>query len=264
MEYRVVDVFAEAPLQGNPLTVVLDAVGLSSEMMQAIASETNHSETTFVTGPERDGAWPVRIFTPKTELPFAGHPTLGTAHVLGAKALDLKVGRIPVRREGDLWWMAQKPAEIGPAYEAGMLESCLGVPAAGHVVSTGTPVGIVRVADSDAVRTASLEPTKYKGPEVAGLYVFATDSDHDIHARFFAPFVGIQEDPATGGAAGPLAGWLHAKGELDGRRVISQGIERGRPSLLHIAYDGTPQVGGKVQDVARGKFVTFPKAPDPR
>lgn len=258
MEYRVVDVFAQTALTGNPLTVVLDAHDLTDAMMQRIANETNHSETTFVTGPKSNGAWPVRIFTPQTELPFAGHPTLGTAHVLGGDTeLDLQVGRIPVRREGDLLWMAQNQATFGAHIPLDNLEASLGVrPIAAQVVSTGTPVGIVQVADSDAVRRANLDARTYSGPEVAGLYVFASHSDHDIHARFFADFVGIPEDAATGGAAGPLAAWLHRAGELDKARVIHQGVEMGRDSRLHIraSADGRPEVGGRVVDVARGHF----------
>lgn len=255
MEYRVVDVFAARALEGNPLTVVPGASHLSDAQMQAIARETNHSETTFVTG-SADGAPRVRIFTPQTELPFAGHPTLGTAFVTGADALELNVGRIPIERDGDLLWMTQKPATFGPELDVDRVAKALGVrPVAAEVVSTGTPVALVRLADSDAVRAADLDPRAYTGPDVAGLYVFATDSDHDVHARFFGDFVGIHEDPATGGAVGPLAAWLHRAGELNGTRIVHQGIEMGRPSQLHIRFDGTPRVGGRVVDVARGAFV---------
>ncbi|MGB1585567.1 MAG: PhzF family phenazine biosynthesis protein [Thermoplasmatota archaeon] len=255
MEYRVVDVFAAKPLEGNPLTVVLDAEGLSSDMMQAIARETNHSETTFVTG-QRDGAPRVRIFTPQTELPFAGHPTLGTAHVTGAQALELAVGRIPIQREGDLLWMTQKPATFGPELDLDMVAGAIGTqPLAAQVVSTGNDMAIVRLPDSDAVRAADLEPRAWAGPEVTGIYVFATSSDHDIHARFFGDFVGIHEDPATGSAAGPLAAWLHRAGELEETRIIHQGIEMGRPSQLHLRHEGAPIVGGHVVDVARGQFI---------
>ncbi len=260
LPYRIVDVFADRPFQGNPLTVVTDAVGLSAAQMQAIASETNHSETTFVTGAMKDGAAPVRIFTPRTELPFAGHPTLGTAYVLGADALDLAIGRISIRREDGLLWMTQKEARFGPRLDAGMVARCLGVPAEGEIVSTGTPVVIVEVANSEAVRAAALDIRAYSGPDVAGVYVFADGSDHDLHARFFGDFVGIPEDPATGGAAGPLAAWLHRQGRLGGRRIITQGVEMGRQSSLHIAFDEAPQVGGKVQDVARGEFLRAPAA----
>ncbi len=256
MDYRVVDVFAERALQGNPLTVVMDAAGLSDDAMQAIARETNHSETTFVTGHADDGTPRVRIFTPTSELPFAGHPTLGTAHVLGADALDLNVGRIPIRREGDLLWMTQNAATFGPELNPAMLSACLGVDVlAGEVVSTGTPVAIVPVADIPTLRAADLDPRRYVGPDVAGIYVFAPLPDGTVQARFFADFVGIHEDPATGGAAGPLAAWLHKAGRLQGTQCIHQGLEMGRPSRLHIRFHGTPEVGGKVQEVARGSFV---------
>ncbi len=256
MQYRVVDVFAERPLEGNPLTVVIDAEGLDDAQMQAIARETNHSETTFATGRAPDGTPRVRIFTPAAELPFAGHPTLGTAHVLGAWALDLNIGRIHIDREGDLLWMTQKPATFGPPLNPAMLSTCLGVEAlGGEVVSTGTPVAIVPVADIPTLRAAELDARRYVGPDIAGIYVFAPRPDGTVQARFFADFVGIHEDPATGGAAGPLAAWLHRAGRLEGTQRIHQGIEMGRPSILHIRHGETPEVGGKVQDVARGTFV---------
>lgn len=255
MEYRVVDVFAERPLEGNPLTVVPNAAGLSDERMQAIARETNHSETTFVTGHAPDGTPQVRIFTPQTELPFAGHPTLGTAWVTDADALDLSIGRIPIEREGDVLWMTQNPATFEPL-DGPMLEACLGVPVVDAVVgSTGTPMGLIEVADSNAVRAATCNAGAYTGPSIACAYVFATDSDHDVHARSFGPFVGVPEDPATGSAAGPLAGWLASRGELNRERVVHQGIEMKRPSRLHIAGTAeAPRVGGRVQPVASGWF----------
>lgn len=255
MKYDVVDVFAERPLEGNPLSVVHGAEGLSDAQMQAIARETNHSETTFVTGHADDGTPQVRIFTPQTELPFAGHPTLGTAFATNADALDLNVGRIPIERQGDVLWMTQKPATFEPLSVA-MMSDCLGVDAvAATVASTGTPVALVRVADSDAVRAAQLNIGKYTGPDIAVAYIFATNSDHDIHARSLAEFVGIKEDPATGGAAGPLAGWLHTLGELPGERTVHQGIEMQRPSQLRITGTvAAPRVGGNVQRVASGTF----------
>lgn len=255
MEYRVVDVFAERPLEGNPLTVVPDATGLDAATMQAIAKETNHSETTFVTGME-DGVAKTRIFTPNTELPFAGHPTLGTAHVMGATALDLQVGRIRVTKDGDLLWMTQKPATFGPNLDRAMASKVLGVEVmSAEVVSTGTPMALMQVVDSDALRVVSFNQFAYDGPNVACAYVFTTNGDHDVHARSFGPFVGVPEDPATGSAAGPLAAWLHRAGDLEGTRIIHQGIEMGRPSQLHVRHGDTPEVGGRVVDVAKGSFL---------
>lgn len=254
MESVLVDVFAERPLEGNPLTVFLDAGDLDDERMQALARETNHSETTFVTGLE-DGVAATRIFTPQTELPFAGHPTLGTAFVTGADALDLKVGRIPVRREGGLLWMTQNAATFGPVLDTDMAAQVIGVPVqAAEVVSTGTPMALLRVADSDAVGAARLRPEAYAGPDVACCYVFAAD-EGGVHARSFGAFVGVQEDPATGSAAGPLAAWLDRAGLLGGDAVIRQGVEMKRPSRLHIRMeDGRPVVGGRVVEVARSRW----------
>lgn len=250
MKYEVVDVFARRPLEGNPLTVVHG----QPENMQAIARETNHSETTFVL-PEQDWAVPTRIFTPGAELPFAGHPTLGTAFVTGASALDLKVGRIPVAREGDLLWMMQKEATF-QEHSTQNASDCLGVPVrSSYIGSTGTPVGLFEVANSGDLRTASLDAGRYNGPDIAIAYVYTTNGDHDIHARSFGAFVGVPEDPATGGAAGPLAGLLHERGELNGERIIHQGIEMQRPSYLHARFDGTPRIGGEVQRVAQGEFL---------
>lgn len=272
VDYHVVDVFAEAPLAGNPLTVLPDAGGLPDARMQALARETNHSETTFVL-PERDGAWPTRIFTPAAELPFAGHPMLGTAHILRRRhgldrvVLETRAGRIPVRAEGDRLWMTQNPPVFGPRLPA---EWFLNVGATGpaQVVSTGTPMALVPVQDSDAVREARLDAERYRAaglPEVACVYVFAVDHDVPgalVHARSFGDFVGIREDAATGSAAGPLAAYLVEHGVLGADGVegwVAQGIEMGRPSRLDVrarrGADGwLVEVGGRVVDVATGRF----------
>lgn len=273
MDYHVVDVFAEAPLAGNPLTVLPDAGGLPDALMQALARETNHSETTFV-APLRDGAWPTRIFTPAAELPFAGHPMLGTAHVLRRRhgldgvVLETRAGRIPVRAEGDRLWMTQNTPAFGPLLPA---ERFLNVEAAGpaQVVSTGTPMALVPVQGSDAVREARLDADAYRAaglPEVACVYVFALDHDIPgalVHARSFGDFVGIREDPATGSAAGPLAAYLVEQGLAGGGAEVegwvAQGIEMGRPSRLDVrARNGSDgwlvEVGGRVVDVATGRF----------
>lgn len=277
--YRVVDVFAERRYAGNPLSVVLDAEGLSTEAMQAIARETNHSETTFVLSErERDGAWPVRIFTPARELPFAGHPTLGTAAVLldalGAKAplaLDLPVGRIPVDREGDLLWMRQPEPRFGATVPADVAAALVGLApedmdtrAPAQTVSTGVPFLIVPVARLEAARRARLDLARLRaagvGAEAVLLVCPETESkDARWHARSFTEAFGIPEDPATGGAAGPFAAWLlhhrlHGEGPVD--LAIEQGIEVGRPSKLHLRARRTDKievrVGGRVVPVAEG------------
>jgi trans-2,3-dihydro-3-hydroxyanthranilate isomerase len=286
LEYHVVDVFAERRLAGNPLTVVLDAAGLSTQEMQALAREANHSETTFVLSRTPvGGAWPVRIFTPAIELPFAGHPTLGTAAVLRAihgpgapLDLDLKVGRIPVRAEGDVLWMRQPaPAFHGEADRAAMA-NLLGLAPAdldprlpAEVVSCGVPFHIVPLASLDAAGRAQLDLPRYLATLGSGqakaVLVFApgaVDPAARFHVRCFTGAFGIPEDPATGGANGPLAAYL-AKHKVAGTGAVDlaveQGVEMGRPSRLHLrakpGADGSLEVhvGGRVVPVARGTFL---------
>jgi trans-2,3-dihydro-3-hydroxyanthranilate isomerase len=286
LEYHVVDVFAERRLAGNPLTVVLGAGHLGTDEMQAIARETNHSETTFVRsdGP-RDGAWPVRIFTPTVEMPFAGHPTLGTAAVLRAVHgsgvpldLDLKVGRIAVRAEGDVLWMQQPaPVILGEADREAMA-ACLGLAAEDldprfpvESVSCGVPIHIVPLRSLDAARRASLDLARYLATVATAqtrgaVLVFApetVDPAARLHVRCFTGVFGIPEDPATGGANGPLAAYLSMHRVLGSDRVdlaVEQGVEIGRPSRLYLRAWPTPggtevHVGGRVVPVARGTFL---------
>ncbi len=279
--YRVVDVFAEQPLAGNPLTVVLDCEGLDAADMQAIARETNHSETTFVAAQAgAGGAWPVRIFTPKKEIPFAGHPTLGTAWVISQihgvgfpLELDLGVGRVPVREDGGALWMTQPKPAFGPMVEAADAAGFLGLDPAEvdgpcQVVSTGMPFLIVPLASLDAARRANMNleavmrhPVGAHTHEVL-LFSRQTDGDADLHARMFAPGMGVPEDPATGSANGCLAAYLSHYQTLGGATVdavVEQGLEMQRPSRLHIrASPGdvmVVEVGGRVVPVAEGVFL---------
>lgn len=283
--YHVVDVFAESRLAGNPLTVVLDAGDLPVAEMQALARETNHSETTFVVASApTNGAWPVRIFTPAVEIPFAGHPTLGTAAVLarelGAKvplALDLAVGRVPVTQEQDLWWMTQPEAEFlnyaQPAFVARALNltmSDLDARFMPQAVSTGIPFLIVPVETLDALERARFELSRLRElmPRVGAeaVYAFARGSrggSAALHARSFTAAFGIPEDPATGSAAGALAAFLSHHRYFGDARVdcaVEQGLEIGRPSKLHLrAQTEGPRtrvrVGGRVVPVARGQIL---------
>lgn len=285
LQYHVVDVFAERRLAGNPLTVVLDAGHLQADEMQAMARETNHSETTFVLADRpRDGAWPVRIFTPALELPFAGHPTLGTAAVLRAVHgpdapidLDLKVGRIPVRTEGDVLWMRQPaPKFLGEADRAAMA-ACLGLSTADldpalpvESVSCGVPIHMVALRNLDAARRAKLDLERYLStvgtPQTRAVLVFArevVDPAVQLHVRCFTGAFGIPEDPATGSANGPLAAYLSKHRVLGSDRIdiaVEQGVEMGRPSRLYLRATPTASglevdVGGRVVPVARGTFV---------
>lgn len=277
--YRVVDVFADRPLEGNPLTVVLDADDLPAATMQRIAREANHSETAFVREP-RNGAWPVRIFTPAVELPFAGHPVLGTAAVLMAErgatspvVLDVPAGRVPVTREGDVYWMTQRPPEFlnmaQPAFAAralGLDPLELDARAMPQAVSTGVPFLVVPVE-----RLASLERAEFSlarlrdllprvGADLVCAFSTETRSEADLHVRCFTAAVGIPEDPATGSAAGCLAAYLAeheflGPGDVD--VVAEQGLEIGRPSRLYLRAkrEGASlaaRVGGRVVPVADG------------
>ncbi len=280
--YRVVDVFAERRYAGNPLTVVLDADGLSAEDMQAIARETNHSETTFVLGTSpTNGAWPVRVFTPARELPFAGHPVLGTAAVLrdalGATppvVLDLKAGRVPAETEGGLWWMHQPPPSFGnlaqPAFAArsvNLQPEELDARFMPQAVSTGVPFLIVAVERLASVRRARLSLDRLRGLlprlDAEAVLVFCAQTeapDARLHVRCFTEAFGIPEDPATGSANGCLAAYLVEHRYFGGADVdvaVEQGIEIGRPSRLHLRARRTAagidvHVGGRVEAVAEG------------
>lgn len=263
---HVVDVFAEEKYAGNPLAVVRDAGALSDAEMQAIAREMNHSETTFVESPEpRDGGYDVRIFTPKNELEFAGHPTLGTAWVLreavaddrpGTVRLNLGVGQIPVEVREDegseVLWMTQQPPTFGETLDPELAAEVLGVEAADvddrfpvRAVSTGLPSLIVPLTSLDAVRRAGTVSEPYREHVVDGVgaenvLCFAPETvreGNDLHVRVFAELHGVPEDPATGSSNGCLAAYLARERYLDAPAVdvrVEQGYEMDRPSLLYL------------------------------
>ncbi|WP_256295746.1 PhzF family phenazine biosynthesis protein [Haloarchaeobius salinus] len=289
-EFHLCDVFATERYAGNQLAVVTDAGDLSTDEMQAVANEMNYSESTFVTGRDDDG-WDVRIFTPNSEIPFAGHPTLGTAavireHLAAAEpdpiTLHLGVGDVPVRVEGDdedpLYWMTQRPPEFGRTFDRGTAAAALGLSVDDvrddlpvQWVSTGLPTVVVPLRDRNALERAEVDPDGYAaltgdhdGKNVLAFCPEPRDSAHDYADRVFAPFYGVTEDPATGSSNGCLAGYLvrHRDAPLD--VVVEQGYEMGRPSLLHLVAgerDGSDgdgeievQVGGRVVPVARGEL----------
>ncbi|MCL6439527.1 MAG: PhzF family phenazine biosynthesis protein [Rubrobacteraceae bacterium] len=272
--FYIVDVFAEEKYAGNQLAVVLEAGDLSSGEMQRVASEMNYSETSFVLSTKRD-AHRVRIFTPREELPFAGHPTLGTAYVIrheapeepaGRLVLEVPAGRIPVDF-GEVLWMHQLPPAFGGEHDRqetarslGLKERDLDPELPVETVSTGIPVVIVPLRDLDALRRC-----RPLGVREKSVYAFCPgshgDGPGDLSARMFAGGIGVTEDPATGSAAGCLASYLveHRGGPVDLR--VEQGYEIGRPSLLHLRAGrdeaGTMRVsvGGRVQLVARGELL---------
>jgi trans-2,3-dihydro-3-hydroxyanthranilate isomerase len=285
LTFYIVDVFAEEKYAGNQLAVVRGGAGLADEALQKIALEMNYSETTFVLSEEETGGgYEVRIFTPGEEVPFAGHPTLGTAYVIrheilggpvASISLRLKAGDIPVTF-GEVLWMRQLPPTFGATLDSDLVARTLNLETADlddrspvQEVSTGLPALVVPLRDLGALRRCEVDWERYT--EVAGpgknLYVFCPEPHDggpgDLSARMFANDLGIPEDPATGSAAGCLAAYLLEHGYLGTDSVdvrVEQGYEIGRPSLLYLqaARDGDEirvDVGGKVQMVARGELV---------
>jgi trans-2,3-dihydro-3-hydroxyanthranilate isomerase len=260
--FRMVDVFADRPFAGNQLCVVPEPVDLPTGVMQTLAREIGFSETTFVT--EVGGArYAMRIFTPATELPFAGHPSLGTAFVLvGEDRVSTPVTQAVAAGEFELWVdlarnfvrMRQGPAELGPAFaQRGDLAAAVGLTlddlAPGlpiQLVSTGFGHLIVPMRDAATVARADPDPRRLSrlllGAGTDGCYLFAITDDRadgaQAKARLFAPPAGIIEDPATGSAAGPLGAYVVRHGLTSSPFLtISQGEEIGRPSTLHVEVE---------------------------
>ncbi len=288
---HVVDVFAERKYAGNQLAVVEDAADLDDGAMLAITREMNYSETTFVesTAPT-DGTWGVRIFTPGGEIPFAGHPTLGTAHVIREHltddpgdevVLNLDVGRIPVRVEAvdgaETLWMTQRTPEFEEELTHRDLAAVLGLdpdrlddgwPV--QVVSTGLPTIVVPLVDRTALTSVDLDREVYDAvtddPEAKCVLAFCPDprdAANDLAVRMFAPGHGVPEDPATGSSNGCLAAYLARHrylGDAPMSARVEQGYELDRPSLLHLRADDdgesvSVEVGGSVVPVANGRLL---------
>jgi trans-2,3-dihydro-3-hydroxyanthranilate isomerase len=274
--YVVADVFTDTPLEGNQLAVFTDARELAEENLQRLARELNLSETVFVYPAEAGGHAKIRIFTPATEVPFAGHPTLGTAFVLagplqlGEIRLETGAGVIPVRleREGAriiFGWMTQPIPTVEEYPSADDLLAALGLKGSRlpvEVYDNGLQHVYVVLANEDEV--AGLEPDMGalgRLPGVLGVNCFA-GSGSRWKTRMFAPAGGVPEDPATGSAAGPLACHLVRHGLVEpGTEIeISQGVEIRRPSKLFARVEGSREkiekveVGGSAVVVARGEF----------
>jgi trans-2,3-dihydro-3-hydroxyanthranilate isomerase len=274
--YVVADVFTDTPLAGNQLAVFTDAREIPEERLQLLAREMNFSETVFVFPAEAGGHAKMRIFTPTSEVPFAGHPTLGTAFVLagplqlGEIRLETQVGIIPVRleREGArivFGWMTQ-PVPTVEAYDADEeLLSAVGVSSSQlpiEVYDNGLRHVFVTLAGEDEVAELAPDLSALAGlPDVLGVNCFA-GSGARWKTRMFAPAGGVLEDPATGSAAGPLACHVvrHGLVEAGVQIEISQGAEIARPSTLYARVEGSPEgieaveVGGSAVAVARGEF----------
>ncbi|MFB2923455.1 MULTISPECIES: PhzF family phenazine biosynthesis protein [Aerosakkonema] len=293
MNFYIVDVFAVGKYTGNQLAVFAgDGVGeLSDTDMQRIAKEMNYSETTFITSTQmRDGGYDVRIFTPEQELPFAGHPTLGTAYVLQQEIiqqpvetiiLNLKIGQIPVTVnyavEAVEWlWMCQKTPTFGQGFSPNKIAPVLNLDVEEidtkfpiEEVSTGVPFIIVPLKTLAAVKRIKVNQDKYfdliSNTQAKAILVFCPEtysSENHLNVRMFADAMGVPEDPATGSANGCLAGYLveyayFGEDAIDLR--VEQGYEIGRPSLLLLkAQKGEAgievNVGGKSIIIAKGDF----------
>lgn len=283
--FYTLDVFTERPYTGNPLAVVLDAESIPDERMQTIAAEFNLSETVFVMPPARPGnAARVRIFTPRAELPFAGHPTIGTALLLAKQqlggfdaaepmlVLEEGVGDVPVdiRIEQGVPRVAtmsvprlpeRGPAPPDKAELAAMLSLSVHDLLPEHPPcgwSCGVPFLFIAVRDRASVGRAKLRTDIWEkllmnwwAPSV---FVFSFDTESiaaQVHARMFAPAFGIAEDPATGGAVSALAGYLRDPAAANGnfRWLVEQGYEMGRPSQLELEARVT---SGRISSVRVG------------
>ncbi|MFP6817105.1 MAG: PhzF family phenazine biosynthesis protein [Pseudomonadales bacterium] len=273
MDLTIVDVFAERRYAGNQLAVVHDAQDLSTEQMQDIAREMNYSETTFVLE-HNDERARVRLFTPEWELPFAGHPTLGTAWVLagatGSYTLDLPIGAVRVDFEGDLGWMTPPPVTLGPEFDREDAADLIGLTASQldpefpvQLAEVGPKFILIGVRDLTALRAARFNDLLHQryladGVGVQCVFLFTTDSyepNVDYAARMFFNSGGPREDPATGSANSAFAAYLKALKGSGFDAIVDQGVEINRPSRLYLRVGDAIQVGGKVQLAVLGKLV---------
>jgi trans-2,3-dihydro-3-hydroxyanthranilate isomerase len=263
--YVVCDVFTDTPLEGNQLAVFTDARALDTETMQALAHEINFSESTFVLPAEAGGHAKIRTFTPLAEIPFGGHPTLGTAFVLGGPLqtpeLRLETGRgiVPVRLERDesriVFGRMDQPIPSVQPYEAqAELLAALGVERSElpvELYDLGMRHVYVSLRSEDEVANLRPDLGRLDLPPDLGINCFA-GSGKRWKTRMFAPGGGIAEDPATGSAAGPLLLYMHEHLGLD-HLEIDQGVEMGRPSrLIADIEDGRVRVGGDVVVLVTG------------
>ncbi|MGA7911114.1 MAG: PhzF family phenazine biosynthesis protein [Candidatus Dormiibacterota bacterium] len=294
---HVVDVFTDRPLAGNQLAVVLGAEDIPGEVMQRIAKEMNLAETTFVLPPDDPAhAARVRIFTPAVEMPFAGHPTVGTAWVLythglvpgAALEFTLEEGVGPVRvrgiegPEGLTFWMTHPPVSFAEVFsDRDRVADAIGVTPGDllanvpvQVATTGVPFLYVPMKDARAVDVAESNQPKlrelFRGAEAVPAFIFASLGGNRLYSRMFAPHVfDIPEDPATGSGSGPLAAFAVKYGLVPRAPkvvlVSEQGVKMGRRSVIHIELTYDPgselpskiEVGGTVRQVLTGTLSDF-------
>jgi trans-2,3-dihydro-3-hydroxyanthranilate isomerase len=297
VEFIQADVFTNRPFTGNPLAIIPDGSGLTGEQMQAIAREMNLSETTFVLPPTDPKAqFQLRIFTPAAEVPLAGHPVVGTFFILAERGhiklqeqptrifQQCKAGTLPVdihHQEGRVEKVVMTQAEpqfLGESRDKKLIASAVGLaeddvlpddlPA--QVVSTAMPQLIVPARGLKEMEKIELDLVTmkkiFRSLETDCFMIFARETVHsesDVHARMFAPFFGVPEDPATGSASGALGAYLVRHRLITevaptAHIVVEQGYEMGRPSTIHVEVDGEPgspgevRVGGQAVEVAEG------------
>ncbi|MFL6562048.1 MAG: PhzF family phenazine biosynthesis protein [Bacillus sp. (in: firmicutes)] len=288
INYYIVDVFSEGKYTGNPLAVFRNAGNISEREMQQIAKETNYSETTFIlSDSHNDGSFDVRIFTPNEEVPFAGHPTLGTAFIIQNEILEepveklilnYKAGQIPVSfdTQEEIIWMKQNEPTFGQILDTSRVSRVLNIDKEYiddrfpiQEVSTGLPVIVVPLKSLEAVKKVQINRDLYfeliEDTDAKAIMVFSPEAYHSenhLNVRDFADYYGIPEDAATGSANGCLAAYLvkylyFKKSEISIR--VEQGYEIERPSLLLLKASNengkiNVNVGGKVVKIAQGEW----------
>lgn len=268
-----VDVFTREPLKGNPLAVVVDAAGLSDDQMAAFARWTNLSETTFLLPPTDPAAdYRVRIFTPGGELPFAGHPTLGSAHAWLASGGDPKqpgevvqecgIGLVRVRRDGPRLAFAAPPLRrAGPVEEAALRAQVLAslrIQAQDLLdlvwVDNGPGWMAARLASADAVLQVQPDFNVMRGLKLGVVGAYPPGSPQEFEVRAFVPTLGVPEDPVTGSLNAGLALWLQGAGLAPERYVAAQGAALGRAGRIHVAREGAHcWIGGDVTPLVHGQ-----------
>ncbi len=291
--FFITDVFTSQRYGGNQLATFIDCESLSDQEMQKIAKEINFSETTFITSRQpRDGGYDVRIFTPNTEVEFAGHPTIGTAYIIRNKlqltdanevTLNLRVGKIPVvftetPDKTSVLWMKQMPPKFGKQLSHSELARILGIAASDidqrfpiEEVSTGFPTLVVALKNLDALKRTKINKDAYfsliKDAWAKLVLVFSPEGyevNQHLSVRVFADFYGIAEDAATGSSNGCLAAYLvrhKVFGSPNIDVLAGQGYEMGRPSTLALRANEdnngiAVHVGGSVVEVAEGLWTS--------
>ena len=284
-EYYICDVFTQQKFSGNQLAVITDAEGLSDHDMQNIAREFNFSESTFVFPSEKENTRKVRIFTPRSEVPFAGHPNIGTAFILAetgifgdfAQSIDVvfeeEAGNVPIKINKDhcgyIWCELSAPAplSLGKVATVDLASEVLSIEAGDinvtthypQVASVGLPFLFVELQSLEALSQAQIDLSKLQRLLQEGfpsyIHIYCRDvKDFDIRCRMFAPLDGVPEDPATGSANAALIALLShcdQRSDLEDKWKISQGSEIGRPSVLH---GRAQKIGGTVTEVNLGGY----------